>query len=146
MINDKGGKRKSERKSAVCANRTGVDGLGRHGEAVMNIVDVLLGAVYEIRPDIAPSDENLLLHGDLYCHVEKTIGDIIQVRIDENVEFMHNLTEEVGVHTDGDTLWVNSTSRCEVRIAGLRHLNGMRDAKAVMYKSDNIKDVMILGD
>lgn len=118
----------------------------KHGESAMNIVDLVLDAVYVVKPEIAPNGEDSLIHGGLYYHIEEIIGGIIQKCIDEEDEFICNLTEEVEVHTDGNTLWVNSGSRCEVRIAGLGDLKGMRSTKAVMYKSDNIKDVMIIGE
>lgn len=116
----------------------------KHGEAAMSIIDIVLDAVYEVKPEIVSDGEDSLIYGDLYYHIEEVIGGIIQKCIDEDAESICNLTEEVKVHTDGNTLWVNSGGRCEVRIAGLGDLKYMRATKAVMYKSDNIKDVMIL--
>lgn len=117
----------------------------KHGEAAMNIVDVVLGAVYDVRPEVEPTGENSLLYGDPYYHIEEVIGDIIQACIDEKKEPEDDPVDAVTVYTDDETLWVNSGERCEIRISGLKHLKGIKAVKAVMYKSDNIKDVMILG-
>jgi hypothetical protein len=91
----------------------------RHGESAMNIVDVVLGAVYEVRPEIEPTGENSLLYGDPYYHIEEVIGDIIQACIDGNKEPEDDPVDAVTVHTDGGTMWVNSGERCEIRISGM---------------------------
>lgn len=68
----------------------------------------------------------------------------------EGLEYLqaraNRMTTAVTVHTDGNTIWVNSAERCEVRICGLRDLKGTQAVKAVMSDSDNLKEVTVTGD
>jgi hypothetical protein len=55
----------------------------KYGEEAMSIVDTILSAVYEARPEIAPVDEKSVLYGDAYYTVESIINDVIRGCIDE---------------------------------------------------------------
>ena len=58
-----------------------------------------------------------------------------------------NEKEEHWAHTDGNALWINSGTKCVLRICGLDNLKGMNPVSALVSKSlGGVSEATIIGD